>query len=238
MRSRRARRPVRGMVPPRAASKHCSQAGVAPETSSPSLLTAGRGCLELHDGPHTRLTLARIPAALVGLGLLSLSPAYAQDSVSGVLPAEATHSATRNTDVSATLMGNSPAVGLSADTFVVHSSQTARTGTNATSDDNGSPVTITVDPFDAFHPGERVQATVTNSISTNLGAVAPYVWQFRIGAESGTGNFIQSNNSLGDSSSQGVGLGDLDGDGDLDAFVANYNQPNRVWLNSGSGTFR
>ena len=30
----------------------------------------------------------------------------------------------------------------------------------------------------------------------------------------------------------------MDGDGDLDAFVANaYGQPNRVWLNDGSGDF-
>jgi hypothetical protein len=34
-----------------------------------------------------------------------------------------------------------------------------------------------------------------------------------------------------------VALGDIDGDGDLDAFVANRNQANRVWLNNGDGTF-
>ena len=34
-----------------------------------------------------------------------------------------------------------------------------------------------------------------------------------------------------------MALGDVDGDGDLDAMVANYNQANRVWLNNGSGTF-
>jgi hypothetical protein len=34
-----------------------------------------------------------------------------------------------------------------------------------------------------------------------------------------------------------VALGDLDSDGDLDAFVANDNQGNRVWTNDGSGTF-
>jgi hypothetical protein len=34
-----------------------------------------------------------------------------------------------------------------------------------------------------------------------------------------------------------VALGDVDGDGDLDAFVANYNQPNKVWENDGGGKF-
>jgi len=37
--------------------------------------------------------------------------------------------------------------------------------------------------------------------------------------------------------SYGVALGDVDGDGDLDAFVANVGQVNRVWENDGSGTF-
>ena len=32
-------------------------------------------------------------------------------------------------------------------------------------------------------------------------------------------------------------LGDVDGDGDLDAFVANNGQSNRVWFNDGSGAF-
>ena len=34
-----------------------------------------------------------------------------------------------------------------------------------------------------------------------------------------------------------MSLGDVDGDGDLDAFVANFSQGNRVWLNDGSGSF-
>ena len=35
----------------------------------------------------------------------------------------------------------------------------------------------------------------------------------------------------------GVALGDLDGDGDLDAFVVNYNQANQVYINDGSAGF-
>ena len=43
---------------------------------------------------------------------------------------------------------------------------------------------------------------------------------------------------LGNLNSTDVVMGDLDGDGDLDAFVTNYyNQPNKVWLNNGNGTF-
>jgi len=50
-------------------------------------------------------------------------------------------------------------------------------------------------------------------------------------------NFIDSGQSLGSSDSLTVALGDVDGDGDLDALVANYDQANRVWLNNGSGIF-
>ena len=40
------------------------------------------------------------------------------------------------------------------------------------------------------------------------------------------------------SNSSGVALGDLDGDGDLDAVVSNNSsQPETVWLNDGSGSF-
>ena len=50
-----------------------------------------------------------------------------------------------------------------------------------------------------------------------------------------------SGQSLGTSDSTGAELGDVDDDGDLDAFVADGgwlgNQPGKVWLNDGNGTF-
>jgi len=45
------------------------------------------------------------------------------------------------------------------------------------------------------------------------------------------GRFSDSGLRLGNGISYGMDLGDLDGDGDLDAFVANNDSPNAVWLN-------
>jgi hypothetical protein len=42
--------------------------------------------------------------------------------------------------------------------------------------------------------------------------------------------FVDSGQSLGSLDGYGVALGDVDGDGDLDAFVANSGA-NKVWLN-------
>ncbi|MEK8018703.1 MAG: FG-GAP-like repeat-containing protein, partial [Candidatus Parabeggiatoa sp.] len=50
--------------------------------------------------------------------------------------------------------------------------------------------------------------------------------------------FTDSGQELGNSNSPGVALGDLDSDGDLDAFVANYSsQADTVWFNDGKGNF-
>ena len=65
----------------------------------------------------------------------------------------------------------------------------------------------------------------------------PFLGANRVWLNDGSGTFTDSGNSLGISKSFGVSLGDVDGDGDLDAFVANLfdasivAQPNRVWLN-------
>ena len=62
------------------------------------------------------------------------------------------------------------------------------------------------------------------------------VWLNDGGIQGGTlGVFVDSGQTIASSNSYGVSLGDVDGDGDLDAWVANFElgvgQPNRVWLN-------
>jgi uncharacterized repeat protein (TIGR01451 family) len=103
-----------------------------------------------------------------------------------------------------------------------------------------STTSVVFGPADGLHPGELVQTSVTTGVKSLVGEplTGPYVWQFRIAVGGGSGDFADSGQSLGSSDTVEVKLGDLDGDGDLDAFVANFgNLANRVWVNDGTGTF-
>jgi hypothetical protein len=123
-------------------------------------------------------------------------------------------------------------------TFAVYGSQSPIfTGTYSLSDFSR---TVTLDPVRAFFPGERVNATVTTATLNITGeqVISPTVWQFWAAVGRGSGLFTDSLQSLGSSASTDVALGDLDGDGDLDAFVANnWGPANKVWQNDGTGTF-
>ncbi len=58
----------------------------------------------------------------------------------------------------------------------------------------------------------------------------------KVWLNNGSGQFTDSGQSLGSMDSYAVALGDLDGDKDLDAFVANDGE-NTVWVNDGQGNF-
>ena len=62
----------------------------------------------------------------------------------------------------------------------------------------------------------------------------------RVWLNDGSASFVDSGQLLGASETQHVALGDLDGDGDVDAMSANSadrSKPNVVYFNDGSGTF-
>jgi hypothetical protein len=74
-------------------------------------------------------------------------------------------------------------------------------------------------------------------IVADLFAGSNQVWLNQGGAQGGSpGVFAFSGQVFGHQLSRGVALGDLDGDGDLDAVVAK-NAGNTVWLNNGAGIF-
>jgi uncharacterized coiled-coil protein SlyX len=76
-----------------------------------------------------------------------------------------------------------------------------------------------------------LDAFVINTDVANSTGLPNEVWQ-----NDGQGNFTNSGQSLGNGMSMGIALGDMDGDDDLDAFVANRG-PNKVWLNDGDGNY-
>ena len=96
-------------------------------------------------------------------------------------------------------------------------------------DGDGAPDVLSVN---CCGPREASAGGVTTAIrSHNL------VW-----LNDGGGNLVDSGQRLGVWDSYAVALGDVDGDGDLDAFVANGqglapDWVNAVWLNDGSGQF-
>jgi len=61
----------------------------------------------------------------------------------------------------------------------------------------------------------------------------------KIYLNSGKAEFCENGQDLGDSLLSGnvVSLNDVDGDGDLDAMIKYYNEPNRIYLNDGKANF-
>ena len=88
-------------------------------------------------------------------------------------------------------------------------------------DGDGDLDAVTITACDPFDPDQACEYAV-----------------HRIWWNDGTGDLQESNQSLGHGTAADVSLGDLDGDGDLDAMVVSrLEQGSSVWMNLGGGVF-
>jgi putative intracellular protease/amidase len=74
-----------------------------------------------------------------------------------------------------------------------------------------------------------LDALLANGFRTQGGYPSRLLWN------DGSGQFTDSGQLLNETLAAELGVGDLDGDGDLDVFVSNMDLPNQVWLNDGQG---
>ncbi len=122
-----------------------------------------------------------------------------------------------------------------------------------------APNSVQIDPTLSFKAGEVITATASSGIKNSAGdPLHPFTWQFWAAATGGSGRLLPHDTvpEFGGEESRGIALGDIDGDGDLDAVVANGGgfieegdarlgdslitcapDSESVWLNGGTGDF-
>ncbi|WP_345232606.1 FG-GAP-like repeat-containing protein, partial [Hymenobacter saemangeumensis] len=160
-------------------------------------------------------------------------------ALTAVSPARNAASASRSTSIALTFSEAMSNASASATALKVYGGFSGLRG--ATYSGGGSS-TLTVAPSAGFRAGERVDVTVTaaaTSSASNTPLARGQVSQFVAATGAGTGTFSGSNaySSL-ISGPTCVTLGDLNGDGNLDAALANYNgSTTAVYFGNGSGAF-
>jgi N-acetylneuraminic acid mutarotase len=149
-------------------------------------------------------------------------------------PAPESHDADVTTPISITYDMDMDPTTVIPGSFSVHARQTGWL-TETLSVDGG---TITLQPTNPLHAGELVQVTATTATLSLDGEapVEPTVWEFTTAPWSGNA-YLLYNQTLPSSSNRSVSLGDLDGDGDLDAFTTTCSALAEVYFNDGKGTF-
>ncbi len=157
-------------------------------------------------------------------------------------PANTTASA-RDADIVINFLGEMDTGTLTTATMptnanlILYGMQSGHISTAATLTYTNGNTRVVIDPAARFHAGEQVMLTVTGA--SNIGGVSmsrALVHSFRAAADHGRAVFGQT--LLGAGQSGGLAIGDLDGDGDLDAIIANHvNAGQEIWLNNGDATF-
>lgn len=154
-----------------------------------------------------------------------------------VYPRPNSHIAPPTTVVSVTYEGCIDPSTVSTRTFAVHATQSSLLAQSYQVHSN----TIVFASPQTYRPGELIQVSATTGTLGLSGAtpISSTVWQFWTSVLGGSGEFVDSGQTWGRSFQ--VSLGDLDADGDLDAFMAELRtptgRPNMVWMNDGEGSF-
>jgi hypothetical protein len=184
-----------------------------------------------------------IGAILMAAGLVAvLLLSFSLDATAGTLvapqmlavhPAPESFDAGVSTPVSITYDQDMNPATVNPQTFAVHARQTGWL-TETISVDGGM---IMLQPSEPLHAGELVQVSATTA-TLSLGGeapVAPTVWEFTTAPWGGNAAFHE-HQILPGTNSRYVALGDLDGDGDLDAITSIAYGRTRIYHNDGSGT--
>ncbi len=169
---------------------------------------------------------------LVGAFLLVATAGAHATSITTTSPAANETSAPRSTSIAATAGADIDATSVTQSTFAIQGNQTGRiSGSHST-----TGTTFELDPASDLKPGELIRVTATNGIEDDSDTpIAPRVWQFTAAASAASGVFAR-HATFGAADTRDAVLGDLDGDGDLDALMANAGAET-VWLNDGNANF-
>ncbi|MFL6246570.1 MAG: FG-GAP-like repeat-containing protein [Thermoanaerobaculia bacterium] len=152
-------------------------------------------------------------------------------------PAQDENAAPRNTNIEATASEPVDALTVTQATWRVQGDQTGRiAGTYG-----AAGATLQLNPANDLKPGETIKLTATSGVENGMVELIPYVWQFTAATAPATGAFAPHPAMPSFASFGGAitpALGDLDGDGDLDAvFSTSSGTGETVWLNDGTGVF-
>ncbi len=150
----------------------------------------------------------------------------------GLYPAMGSHQAPLTSAVVITFDQHMSPTSMTTKTFAVQAMQTGVLTEVYVVD--GQLVGLT--PTMPFKPGELVQVSLTTGTLSVYGErpISPTVWQFKMRAIGGSAVFSDTGFGV---DYWDIGLGDLDGDGDVDAVIAKDYVGNSIFFNDGQGGF-